>query len=102
MIKHTYRNSIYHEVSEEYMPPWAPDTSYMHFIDERILTQSEKDSILGWINDYALPGDTAHCLIFLNFQHIFSMKTDLVINTPKFSVIHFSKMLTMHLLFQVD
>ena len=81
-----YRNSIYHEVSEEYMPPWAPDTSYMHFIDERILSQSEKDSILGWINDYALPGDTALLPNIPEFStYILNGEPDLVINTPKFS-----------------
>lgn len=40
------------------MPPWSPDTSYSRFIDERIITQSEKNDILSWVNSGALPGDT--------------------------------------------
>ena len=28
--------SIYHEVSEGSMPPWAADTNYLHFVNERV------------------------------------------------------------------
>lgn len=40
------------------MPPWPPDTMYTRFLHERIITSSEKNAILQWINDGALPGDT--------------------------------------------
>ena len=81
-----YRSSIYHEVSEGYMPPWAPDTSYMHFIDERILTQSEKEAILSWVDDYALPGDTSELPPLPEFSsYILNGEPDLIINTPVFA-----------------
>ena len=82
MVTFIYRSSIYHEVSEGYMPPWAPDTSYMHFIDERILTQSEKEAILSWVDDYALPGDTSELPPLPEFSsYILNGKPDLIINT---------------------
>ena len=28
---YSYLGAIYHEVSENSMPPWAPDTNYLHF-----------------------------------------------------------------------
>ena len=81
-----YRNSIYHEVFEGYMPPWAPDTSYMHFIDERVLTQSEKEAILSWVDDYALPGDTTLLPPLPEFSsYILNGEPDLIINTPVFA-----------------
>ena len=81
-----YRSSIYHEVSEGYMPPWAPDTSYIHFIDERILTQSEKEAILSWVDDYALPGDTSELPPLPEFSsYILNGEPDLIINTPVFA-----------------
>lgn len=32
-----------------FMPPWMPDTSYSHFIDERTLTVAETEMIKNWI-----------------------------------------------------
>ena len=39
------------------MPPWSADTSYLHFVNERQITQADKDSLLTWIYDGALQGD---------------------------------------------
>ncbi|MES2593041.1 MAG: T9SS type A sorting domain-containing protein [Bacteroidota bacterium] len=40
------------------MPPWSPDTSYTRFVHERVITQSEKDAVINWINGGAIKGDT--------------------------------------------
>ncbi len=40
------------------MPPWSPDTTYTRFLHERIITDSEKNAILSWINNGVLAGDT--------------------------------------------
>ena len=40
------------------MPPWSPDTTYMRFLHERIITVSEKNNILSWISAGAQKGDT--------------------------------------------
>jgi hypothetical protein len=45
-------------INSNLMPPWPADPGYSHFIDERILTQNEKDLITAWVNDGALAGDT--------------------------------------------
>ena len=39
------------------MPPWGADTSYMHFVNERPITQVGKDAIIQWVFDGALEGD---------------------------------------------
>ncbi len=39
------------------MPPWTADSSYQHYSQERILSQAERDIILNWVSDGALPGD---------------------------------------------
>ena len=41
--------AIYHEVSEGSMPPWAADTSYVHFINERVLTENEKAALVSFL-----------------------------------------------------
>src|SRR6476620_12184739 len=40
------------------MPPWNADTAYTRFQHERIITASEKNKVISWINSGALPGDT--------------------------------------------
>ena len=37
-----WQSAILHEVYEGYMPPWQADTSYMHFIGEREITEEAK------------------------------------------------------------
>ena len=39
------------------MPPWSADTSYVHFVNERPISQVDKDAILDWVFDGALEGD---------------------------------------------
>lgn len=39
------------------MPPWTADSSYQHYSQERLLTQSEKDIILDWISEGTQSGD---------------------------------------------
>jgi hypothetical protein len=40
------------------MPPWSPDTTYTRFLHERIITASEKATIINWINAGYPAGDT--------------------------------------------
>ncbi|MBI3500726.1 MAG: T9SS type A sorting domain-containing protein [Bacteroidetes bacterium] len=40
------------------MPVWPPDTTYTRFLHERIITTSEKATILQWITDGCQGGDT--------------------------------------------
>ena len=51
--------SIKHDLLIGKMPPWSPDTSYSRFDHERIITQSEKNDIIIWIDGGALKGDTS-------------------------------------------
>jgi hypothetical protein len=46
-------------IDSKFMPPWMPDTSYSHFVDERILTAEETNLIKKWINDGMSQGDPA-------------------------------------------
>ncbi|MBL4593182.1 MAG: cytochrome c [Flavobacteriales bacterium] len=41
------------------MPPWGADTAYIHFVNERPISQADKDTILAWINGGALQGNPA-------------------------------------------
>lgn len=41
-----------------YMPPWPPDTTYTRFIHERLISSSEKNAIINWINGGNLYLDT--------------------------------------------
>ena len=40
------------------MPPWSPDTTYCRFINERIISVSEKNEIIAWIDSSSAKGDT--------------------------------------------
>ncbi len=48
---YNHRFAIQHEVDEGAMPPWGADTSYMHFVNERPISQADKAAILQWIAD---------------------------------------------------
>ena len=52
-----WQSAILHEVYEGYMPPWQADTSYMHFIGEREITEDAKNAIIAWVQDGAIEGD---------------------------------------------
>lgn len=40
------------------MPPWSPDTTYTRFLHERIITSTEKATIISWVNGGCTKGDT--------------------------------------------
>lgn len=68
------------------MPPWSPDTTYTRFLHERIITTSEKNDIISWINSGTLAGDTtlapappAYTRYHLNG------KPDLILKIPTFT-----------------
>lgn len=46
-------------VDTKFMPPWMPDTSYSHFIDERILTEAEAGILKKWVTDGMPQGNIA-------------------------------------------
>ena len=46
-------------VEEKFMPPWMPDTSYSHFLDERRLTEVEANTIKQWVTDGMPQGNAA-------------------------------------------
>ena len=52
-----WTTSIVNVLQDSEMPPWSADTSYLHFVNERQITQADKDSLLTWIYDGALQGD---------------------------------------------
>jgi hypothetical protein len=44
-------------INTKLMPPWPPDPTYRHFVNERVLTQGQIDSINDWINGGTPEGD---------------------------------------------
>ena len=74
MVMYSYLGAIYHEVPENSMPPWAPDTNYLHFINERVLSENEKESfeIGAWVGPL---GDTTELLHYQYFSNSFKWNT---------------------------
>ena len=48
------------QVSAHLMPPWKPDPSYVHFQDERILSESDINTLVEWVNGGAPSGNLAY------------------------------------------
>lgn len=46
-----YRVSIKQKVINNEMPPWTADSSFQHYFHERLLTQSERDIIINWVDE---------------------------------------------------
>lgn len=48
---------IGHVVKSRYMPPWKADPEFRHFKNERVLTESDIQLILNWIDNGMLQGE---------------------------------------------
>ncbi len=46
------------DVASGRMPVWPPDTTYKRFLYERILTTTQRNDIISWVNSGCLKGDT--------------------------------------------
>ncbi len=53
------RSSIQEDVESRKMPPWPADPSYRHFVQERLLTTAEIETIAAWVNQDAPEGNPA-------------------------------------------
>ena len=82
----TYAPLIQSYVMNDIMPPWTADTSYQHFSQERVMTQSEKDILLNWISDGSLSGDLTQAPAppVYNGSQQLSGVPDLVITAPNY------------------
>src|SRR5579872_3810629 len=47
------------DVTIKKMPPWSPDASYSHLAHERILSQTEINTIVNWVNGSTPEGNPA-------------------------------------------
>ena len=45
-----YSSVIPNYINNRLMPPWPPDPTYRHYVNERVLTQAQIDTINAWIN----------------------------------------------------
>jgi hypothetical protein len=54
-----YAFSIQLDVNAHKMPPWPPDPSYSHFLNEKVLTPGEINTINDWVNGGMPLGDPA-------------------------------------------
>jgi hypothetical protein len=69
-------------VQSRYMPPWRADNNYVHFVNDRSLSQKDIDLIIKWIDDKAPEGkkpanDTFENANLLNTSY--NRKPDLVL-----------------------
>ena len=49
-------------VKSRYMPPWRPDNSYVHFANDRSLSQNEIDLLVKWIDNKKPKGKEANAV----------------------------------------
>lgn len=86
----TYRDAakrsktIARMVKSRSMPPWPADPSYSHFLNERLLSESEIDLIERWVQNGSPEGDTNQTPPIPVFSSFSSLgKPDLIIENPK-------------------
>ncbi len=54
-----WAKSIATQVGKNTMPPWHADPAHGQFLNDRRLSEKDKDTILKWVNDGALEGNPA-------------------------------------------
>src|SRR5688572_27225440 len=81
-----YAASVKNALLTGKMPPWSPDTSYTRFLHERIITSSEKNAIIDWINTGYTKGDTTLAPVAPVYTSKYKLrgKPDLIIKVPSF------------------
>jgi len=69
------------------MPPWPPDPEYVHFKDERVLSETEINTLLDWLNEGRPEGDGSPPSppVFTIGSQLSS--TDHTLNTPEYTVV---------------
>jgi hypothetical protein len=79
--------SIKADLNSGKMPPWPPDTTYHRYLNERLITPTEKAAILAWIQGGALKGDTTQAppAPFYSGQAKLNGTPDLILTIPTFS-----------------
>lgn len=69
-------------VTSRYMPPWRADNNYVHYANDRSLSQKEIDLFVKWVDDKAPEGkNTAIAATVLKYEAAtkYSRKPDLVL-----------------------
>lgn len=79
-----YSALIKNYVENNIMPPWTADSSFQHYSGERLLTQTERDIIINWVNDGALEGNSALAPPppVYNGEQLLAGTPDLVVQMP--------------------
>lgn len=69
------------------MPPWRAEPAYRHFKDENYLSDSEIQTIAGWVNGGQMPGDLSQAPPLPNFQNGSQLSAvDMSLLTPQYTV----------------
>lgn len=74
-------------VTNNRMPPWPPDAQYRSFAHERVLTDTEKQILVDWVNNSAPQGNPANAPlppVYLNTEII--QNPDLVSMMPQYTI----------------
>lgn len=72
----SWGNMIKYVTEIGYMPPWSPDPEYRHLLNERVLSEEQKQTLAEWVDNGMLQGDPA------NEPDIPSFPTGSQIGTP--------------------
>lgn len=82
-----WAGSIQSAIASGAMPPWTPDPNYKHFVSERVMSATDKTSILDWIANGAPEGDPALAPSIPVFPTTTQLGTpDLSVTIPTFTV----------------
>jgi hypothetical protein len=69
-------------VERNIMPPWRPDPNYSHFLNERILSISDKQKIIDWIQQGCQPGSPGTDEKLQKSDALKNNSADLVLKLP--------------------
>ncbi len=78
--------------AKAYMPPWPADHNYSHFLNERVLSDFEKEQIQNWFKNKCPKGDLS-ALKYPNFENNLSSlgKPDLILSFQDIEIFNDNK-----------
>lgn len=82
-----YKSIIKYDVQNGIMPPWPPDTSYTRFVEERILTPTELQKIVDWVNNGTPQGNMANAPAPPTYTNVYQLPgtPDIEVKIPNYT-----------------
>jgi hypothetical protein len=81
-----HASGIANSISLGIMPPWTPDPNYKSFAHQRVMNQTDKNTVLQWIANNTPSGDLRFAPPAPTYNSVSQISPNLSVSTPTYTV----------------